>query len=59
MPTPTLRFVALPLAAMLTLAALSMQPAASKAASETVIHAQATDCGALKAGDFCVVEQGS
>ncbi len=59
MLTPTFRFVALPLAAVLTLAALAIQPADPKAAAP-LQHAQASDCSALQAGDFCVVEsQGS
>lgn len=56
MLTPTLRFVALPLAAVIALAALSMQPAASKASRDTApVREQVVDCSALQAGEVCVL----
>ena len=58
MPTPTFRFVALPLFAVMALAALSMQPAASKASRDTV-REQVVDCSALRAGEVCVIGHGS
>ncbi len=56
MLTPTLRFVALPLAAVIALAALSMQPAASKASRDAIsVREQVVDCSAFQPGEVCVL----
>ena len=56
MLTPTFRFVALPLAAVIALAALSMQPAASKASRDAAsVREQVVDCSTLQAGEVCVL----
>jgi hypothetical protein len=59
MLTPTFRFVALPLAAIVALAALSMQPAASKAPRELSVREQVLDCSAVRDGDVCVIGHGT
>lgn len=56
MLTPTFRFVALPLAAVIALAALSMQSASSRPSRDTVsVREQVVDCSAFQPGEVCVL----
>ena len=57
---PSFRFIALPLVAVVALAALSMQPAASKPSRDgSAVREQVVDCTSVRAGDVCVIPAGS